>query len=225
MYYNRFLLFLLIFATTSDVQSQCSISPPFEDCTKLFRKFQEALFENKDNIFVLQSVFYPPTQITPVLVKFLYKLNTTCQGLEEACPLSRSTICNDNGSYTFGWTTREIYKIFHPSVINQLRLQLPFWLLQISENIHNLTEEYDIEAFLWNGVKDLPSAVLSLDIDLSDHDEQVSDPSLKGDLIEKALGELTQWVSSCCNNNYIMHDVMMAHLQCIIHVNYMPQCL
>ena len=181
----------------SDVQSQCSISQPFQDCTKLFRKFQEALFENKDNIFVLQSVFYPPTQITPVLVKFLYKvnINTSCQELEVACSLSQSAICNDNGSYTFGWTTREIYKIFHPSVINQLRLQLPFWLLQISENIHDLTEEYDVEAFLWDGVKDLPSANLSLNVDLSDEGVYCECNPMKEDLIKKALGELTQWVS------------------------------
>ena len=202
-HYNRFLLFLLIFATMRDVQSQCSISQPFQDCTKLFRKFQDALFENEDNIFVLQSVLYPPTQITPVLVKFLYKLNIniSCQGLQVSCPLNQSTsICNDNGSYTFGWTTREIYKIFHPSVINQLRLQLPFWLLQISENIHDLAEEYDVEAFLWDGVKELPPANLSLDIDLCD--EQVfceCNPTKEG-LILKALGELTQWVSSCCKN-------------------------
>ena len=200
MYCNKFLLFLLIiFATTSDVLSQCSIIQPFQDCTNLFRKFQDALFENKDNIFVLQSVFYPPTQITPVLVKFVYKLNiNTCQELEVACPLSQSTsICNDNGSYTFGWTTREIYKIFHPSVINQLRLQLPFWLLQISENIHNLTEEYDVEAFLWDGLKDLPSVNLSLDIDLSDEEDFCECSPMKEDLIKKALGELTQWVSIC----------------------------
>ena len=205
MYYSGFLTFLLIFDTMSDVQSQCSIrNQSLQDCTKLFRKFQEALFENKDNIFVLQSVFYPPTQLTPVLVKFIYKLNTSCQELGVSCPLSQSTlICNENGSYTFGWTTQEIYKIFHPSVINQLRLQLPFWLLQISENIHDLTEEYDVEAFLWDGAKELSPAMLSLNIDLSN--EEVYNP-MKEDLIEKALGELTQWVSSCCNNNY---DVMM----------------
>ena len=207
-YYNRFLLFLLIFATTRDVQSQCSISQSFQDCTKLFRKFQKVLFENEDNIFVLQSVFYPPTQITPVLVKFIYKLNIniSCQGSEVSCPLSQSTsICNDNGSYTFGWTTREIYKIFHPSVINQLRLQLPFWLLQISENIHNLTEEYDVDAFLWDGVKQLPSANLSLNIELSDEQDFCECE----DLIKKALGELTQWVSSCCMMIYIMMTVRM----------------
>ena len=196
MYYNRFLLFLLIFATMSGVQSQCSIRQPFQNCTKLFRKFQEALFENKDNIFVLQSVFYPPTQLTPVLVKFLYKLNisTSCQELEVACPFNQSTICNKNGSYIFGWTTREIYKIFHPSVINQLRLQLPFWLLQISENIHDLTEEYDVDAFLWDGLKELPPANLSLNIDLSDEEAYCECNPMKG-LIRKALGELTQWVS------------------------------
>lgn len=195
---SRSIIFLVLqvcILQTSCVQSQCDVTN--QDCIQIFRKFQEALFNNANNLFVLQSVFYPPTQITPVLVKVIYKMNTNifCQGIEIVdCHICQPTACNSNGSYTFGWTNREIYKIFHASIINQLRLQLPFWVLQISEDIHNLTEEYDVDAFLWDGEKQLPSVNLSLSVDLPiDEYDCICDPMKYP--IEQALGELTQWVS------------------------------
>ena len=194
---RKFIIFLVLQVTlqTSCVRSQCDVSN--QDCIQLFRKFQEALFNNTNNLFVLQSVFYPPTQITPVLVKVIYKLNTNifCQGREIVdCHIYQPTVCDANGSYTFGWTNRGMYKIFHASIINQLRFQLPFLVLQISEDIHNLTEEYDVDAFLWDGEMQLPSVNLSLTVDLPINEyDCICDP-LKYP-IEPALGELTEWVS------------------------------
>ena len=192
MYCSKYFLLLAIFAITSGVQSQCEFSEPHQNCTQLFRKLQKALFDNKGNLIVLQSVFYPGTQITPVLVKIIYKLNrsSSCQRSHD-CTFNQPTVCGKNGSYTFGWTIRGIYRIFHPSVINQLRIQLPFWLLEVSESVHDLTKEYDVEAFLWDGRKDLNSVNLSLSLDLSNGDCECS----SSNLLEQALGELTQWVS------------------------------
>ena len=191
MYCSKSFLLLVIFAITSGVQSQCEFSEQNQNCAQLFRKLQGALFDNKDNLFVLQSVFYPGTQIQPVLVKFVYKLNTSSCQESRACTFNQPTVCGNNGSYTFGWTIRGIYKIFHPSIINQLRIQLPFWLLEVSESLHDLTEEYDVEAFLWDGRKDLNSVNLSLSLDFSNSDCECS----SSNLLEEALGELTQWVS------------------------------
>ena len=192
MYCSRSFLFLVICAITSGVQSQCEFSEQHQNCAQLFRKLQRALFDNKDNLFMLQSVFYPGTQIQPVLVKFVYKLNiSSCQG-PRACTFNQPTACGNNGSYTFGWTIRGIYKIFHPSIINQLRIQLPFWLLQVSERLHNLTVEFDVEAFLWDGGRELKSVDLSLNLDLSNDD---CESCGSNNLLEQALGELTQWVS------------------------------
>ena len=192
MYCSKSFLLLVIFAITSDVQSQCEISEQNQNCAQLFRKLQGALFDNKDNLFVLQSVFYPGTQIQPVLVKFVYKLNTSSCQESRACTFNQPTVCGNNGSYTFGWTIRGIYKIFHPSIINQLRIQLPFWLLQVSERLHNLTVEFDVEAFLWDGGRELKSVDLSLNLDFSNDD---CESCSSNNLLEQALGELTQWVS------------------------------
>ena len=186
---SKSFLVLIILAITNNVQSQCKFGEQHQNCAQLFRKLQRALFDNKDNLFVLQSVFYPGTQITPVLVKFVYKLNTSSSCND--CIFSQPAVCGNNGSYTFGWTNRGVYKIFHPVIINQLRIQLPFWLLQLSENFYNLTDEYDVEAFLWDGKEELKSVNLSLNLDFCNGDCEYN----SSNLLEQALGELTQWVS------------------------------
>ena len=180
----------------SCAQSQCNTNAPYlQDCAALFKIFRSALFNTSgtDNIFLLQSVFYPSTQVSPVLVKVTYKLNITKASHQlTSCPGPESTFCLSDGIYTFGWTSQEIYRIFHPVIINHLRFQLPFWLLQISENYHSLTEYYDLEVFLWDGRKSLSSLNLTLNVDFTAHNFGCYP---KTQLIEEALGELTQWVS------------------------------
>ena len=187
---------VIISIIVSCAQSQCNISEPYQECAALYKIFQNTLFNStsNDNLFLLQSIFYPSTRITPVLVKVAYKLNmNSFESLQStACPSSKSSVCFRDESYTFGWTSREIYRIFHPAIINQLRFQLPFWLLQISESIHFLTDDYDLEALLWDGAQNLPSVNLTLDVDLTNYNFACH-PTVQQ--IEEALGELNQWVS------------------------------
>ena len=192
---------LIGFIIVSCAQSQCNISEPYQECAALYKMFQKDLFNTStDNLFLLQSVFYPATRITPALVKVTYNLSITdsCEIVESvSCPSDESTICSSDKLYTFGWTSREIFSIFHPAVINQLRFQLPFWLLQISEDVPFLTNSYNLDALLWEGVRELPSVNLTLDVELtSDNFACECYPTKK--LIEQALGELNQWVSLKC---------------------------
>ena len=192
-------IFLLIIFSiiVSCAQSQCNISEPHQ-CAALYKIFRNALFTNTrvDNLFLLQSVFYPSTRVTrPVLVKVTYQLNISPSYKElqlDSCLNDKQSMCFRNGKYTLGWTSREIYRIFHPEIINQLRFQLPFWLLQISENSPLLGNDYDVDALLWDGTKTLPLLDLSLDVDLSNY-EFGCHPTKQ--LIEQALGELNLWVS------------------------------
>ena len=194
------LSFIIICVIVSCAQSQCNTTGPYlQECTALYRIFRNTLFNitNDDvNLLLLNSVFYPPTRVTqPALVKVTYQLNINPSYEElklDFCLKDKPSICNKNGKYTFGWTSREIYRIFHPEIINQLRFQLPFWLLQISEDGPLLGDDYDVEALLWDGTDALPSLDLSLDVDLSGYKFNCQ-PTKK--LIEQALGELNLWVS------------------------------
>ena len=194
---NRLGSLLITSIIVSCAQSQCNISEPYQqDCATLFKIFRSALYNTseRDNIFLLQSVFYPYTQISPVLLKVTYKLNMTSSidmsYQTESCPGSNESVCFQDGIYTFGWTSRDIYLIFHPVIINHLRFQQPFWLLQISESLPYLSNNFDIESLLWDGTKSLSSLDLVLDVDLTRFGCY---PTTQ--LIEQALGELNQWVS------------------------------
>ena len=194
--------FLIVSVFVTCAQSQCNTTGLYlQECTSLYNLFRNTLFNSTDdnvNLLFLNSVFYPPTRVTqPVLVKVTYQLNIAPSFEElklDFCHKDKPSICYKNGKYTFGWTSREIYRIFHPEIINQLRFQLPFWLLQISENSPLLGDDYDIEALLWDGTEPLPSLDLSLDINLSSYKLKFNCRPTK-QLIEQALGELNLWVS------------------------------
>ena len=193
------LSFLIVFTIISCAQSQCNISEPYQECAALYEIFRDALYNTStDNLFLLQSIFYPASRITPVLVKVIYNLSIvdSCKEIKStSCLNNEPASCSNDGFYTFGWTSREIFSIFHPAVINQLRFQLPFWLLQISEDVPFLTNSYNLEALLWEGITELSSVNLSLNVELTmDNFACQCYPSEK--LIQQALGELNQWVSS-----------------------------
>ena len=95
---DKKLVSLLTFSIiASCAQSQCNTNAPYlQDCAALFKIFRSALFNTSeaDNIFLLQSVFYPSTQVSPVLVKVTYKLNiTTTSHQLKSCPGPESTFC------------------------------------------------------------------------------------------------------------------------------------
>ena len=182
---------LLVLVMMSCVQPQCDINEPQQDCITLFNHFQQALVKpsRHNNLFRLQAAFYPPSRLTPTLLNVTYNLNVTCTGFEESC-----IICNQTkGPYIMGWTPRGLYQYFHPAVINLLRFQLPFSILQLTQTA--LAENLDVDAFLWDGtsVNDtLPSVNISLDVMLSLENFTSSCPD--ADTVQKALVEVNQWV-------------------------------
>ena len=191
--------FLVVFIIVRCAQSQCNISEPYQlqECVSLYEIFRSALYStNNNNIFLLQSVYYPITRITPVLAKVNYNLSFFDSCKSDDCPTNPPHIspCFKDGLYTFGWTSKEIFSVFHPGVINQLRFQLPFWILQIADDVSYLTDDFDIKAYLWDGIEELPSLTLRLDVNLSS-DNFACECHPSGQLIEQALGELNQWVS------------------------------
>ena len=182
---------LVVLMMMSCVQSQCNITAPQRDCITLFNIFRKVLVNpsRHNNLFRLQLVYYPPSRRTPTLIKVTYNLNITCSpGFGKNCTCTQA-----KNNYTLGWTNRELYKIFHPAVINLLRFQLPFWVLQISES--KLTENLDVDSFLWDGTTTLPSTHVFLDVILYPENFTSGSCPPNGTMIRKALGELNHWVS------------------------------
>ena len=179
---------LLALMMVSCVQSHCDTAESQDDCITLFKLFQQALVNpSRHNLFRLQVVFYPLSRSTPALVKITYNLNITCDPR-----FGESCLCNrGKDKYVFGWTDRRLYRTFHPAVINLLRFQLPFWILEVAEDA--LTDYLDVDALLWDGDNQLPSVNISLDVKLFPENFTSNCPP-GGDLIQLALEEVNHWV-------------------------------
>ena len=126
--------------------SRCDISHPEENCLTLWTAFQNGLLIQHNNAQRIDLMFNQPSRLTPTIVKVIYNYSIT--GLNDC----NSTCCDSNCSVVFGWTAQALYRYFHVSVINQLRFQLPFLIINKLED-HNLREEPDVEDFLWVGDK------------------------------------------------------------------------
>ena len=174
------LVIMMVSCVKSHPQSHCDTQ---DDCIVLFKNFRCALLSSsRHNLFHLQEVFYPSSGILPALVKVTYNLNLTCDS-----EFGESWPCNRSKDYMFGWTNRRLYMTFHPAVINLLRFQLPFWILNPFENA-------DGNAFLWYGSDHLPSVKISLDLEII-HNSFTSNCPPGCEIILLALKELNYWVS------------------------------
>ena len=159
--------------------------PEKDDCLTLFEAFRDGIFHQHVNLFRLDLVFNPPSGISPVLVRAVYNINLT--GIDDCTEDMNQTV-------VLGWTSQSLYRYFHAAVINQVRLQLPYVILEILER-HSLEEEPFVDGYLWiaSDKLKLPEVHLSINVDFSDGLYTLSEcPTYQN--ITKALGEITHWV-------------------------------
>ena len=169
--------------------SRCDISQPRRNCLTLWMAFQDSLLSQRSNLLRLDLMFNQPSRITPTVVKVIY--NYSIAGLDDCS----STCTNSNCSVVLGWTAQALYRYFHVSVINQLRFQLPFLIINSLEGSH-LREEPDVDDYLWVGDNQtlLPELYLTLDITFTPENNTLDGCPSNEDIIN-ALGELNHWVS------------------------------
>ena len=174
----------------------CDVFLPEKDnCLTLFEAFQDAIFRQHDNLFRLDLVFNPPSGISPALVRAVYNIKLT--GIDNCTKDLNQTV-------VLGWTSQSLYRYFHAAVINQVRLQLPYVILEILEK-HGLEEEPFVDDYLWIGSDKLklPEVHLSINVNFSDGLYTLSECPSKEN-VQKALGEITHWVRI----NFCMHVVL-----------------
>ena len=180
-----FFLSALTHVRSSHHQIFCDVFRPEKyDCLTLFEAFLDGIFRQRDNLFRLDFVFNPASRISPVLVRAVYNIKLT--GIDDCTEdFTRKVV--------LGWTSQSLYRYFHAAVINQVRLQLPYVILQMLEHI--LEEEPFVDDYLWIGSDKLklPEVHLSINVNFSDGRYTLSEcPSNEN--IQKALGEITHWV-------------------------------
>ena len=213
----RILALILVVITNSAANSQCSTLLnnsnssvlDFEDCGILLKAFEEALVDQYSNLFWLDQVFNPPSQISPSIVKVSYTINLTIHDdADSDCSLKLMNWTDKTA--VLGWTSKSLYKNFDRTFINQVPLQVPYLVLTLLETFSKLKYEPYVNDFLWaGGEKRMPEVDLTLNkfnirnlsVNLTEYQPfnyqyiyTLHDcPSDK--IVSCALKELNQWVS------------------------------
>ena len=191
MFYPRVALITLTLlrAVTFIHCYRCDVSHPKENCLTLWTAFQNSILSQHNNLLRIDLMFNQPSRLTPTVVKVIYNYSIT--GLDDC-----DSTCTNNCSVVLGWTAQALYRYFHVSVINQLRFQLPFLIINSLEDSH-LGEEPDVDDYLWVGDKQtsLPELYLTLDVTFTPENNTLNGCPSNENIIN-ALGELNHWVSS-----------------------------
>lgn len=170
-----------VFITNAEAQCSSTTSHKKEvdgECVELFLKLQTALLVEKENRFVLPEIFYPESRVQPILIKVNYTVHFLDNN-ETNCTVENGT------SFTFGWSQRSVYTYFHVAVINQLRHQLPFWVMGFLSPL--LSTEPSLDALMWTGTKSQNLSFLLLNLKL--------DKCYQQENISQALYSVTEYVS------------------------------
>ena len=171
-------------STALDRCSGMDHSPDIE-CIKQFFKLQESLLNDTATKFTLAQLFYPGPDISPSLLHITY--NITLTGSESGRCQPDSDVLNHSQlhSFDFGWSDRSLYHFFHPAIINQLRYQLPFWIMNMSNAM--ISEDPTSNVYTWEGLYPLSSVTLNLTVPACE--------CLNKTTLRASLYELTEYVS------------------------------
>ena len=177
-----YLLFLLS-AFVTNAEAQCSSTTSHKKevngtCVDLFDKLQSTLLNERSNRFVLPEFFYPESRVQPILLKVNYSVYFS-DNIETNCR-------TENGAnFTFGWSQRSVYTYFHVAIINQLRYQLPFWVMGFLYPW--LSTEPSLDALMWTGTNSQNLSFLLLNL--------ILDSCYPKEHIAQALYSVTEYVS------------------------------
>ena len=127
MVINQSYLFVLLLASLSaSCTSDCPTSEPYgqpayDECTKLYTKFETALLNNSVNLFKLRDILFPRSSLEPTYVMATFH--------------SKGAECyrywyNHKECYYTCWTSSLLLRSVAPSVVTVIQLQLLNRLLQ-----------------------------------------------------------------------------------------------
>ena len=120
-----YLFVLLLVSLSASCTSDCPTSEPYgqpayDECTKLYSKFETALLNNSVNLFKLRDILFPRSTLEPTYVMAVFH----SKGAE-----CYRYLYNPECYYTC-WTSSLLLRSVEPSVVTVIQLQLLNYLLQ-----------------------------------------------------------------------------------------------
>ena len=172
---NKQLLVLLFATAVLFSAGSCSCDDPEDSqysgvCYEILQSIQNALSQDKSNLYHSRKAFFYAPNADPVLLKVKYNITFAENITEDVLPYCTNK--DNNSSITFnqteiiqGWTSKGLYLWIEPLFLNHIQMMLPFIILR---GIHQLgyfnKGNPEMDTFLWGGDYDLPTLHLNLNI-------------------------------------------------------------
>ena len=102
--------------TTATVSPYLPAQPAYDECTKLYTKFETALLNNSVNLFKLHDIFFPCSSSEPTYAVATFSLNG------EECKCNQYSISKCT-CYTC-WTSSLLLRSVDPLVLTNIQPQL-----------------------------------------------------------------------------------------------------
>ena len=139
-------------------------------CYRLDLQVENALLQDKGNLYRLRRAFFYAPNAHPVLLRVIYNLSYAENATQEDAYCTSTNAGNkislNKTNIVLGWTSSGVFTVFHPLTINFMQIQLPFVLMKIFYNIFNVINPEgsgpEADTFLWDGSYDLPTLHLNL---------------------------------------------------------------
>ena len=177
---NQIYLFVLLLASLSaSCTSDCLNLKPHSErhshkCAKLYNMLKRALLASPENLYQLQSYFFPSSSSEPIYVQVMFALNK-------------------RSHYTC-WTSSVLLKSVEPTVLSDLQLELLNILLATEDPSANF-----LTVPLYNEVH--VSLNLTVNSTLSDYSPNITNAVLQE--LTSWVSILECWIQTVCAFHYI----------------------
>lgn len=140
-------------------------------CYKLYQQIEDALSEDKGNLYRLRKSFFYAPNASPVILRVIYNVTYSENVTNYAkslpyCTNATNIISINKTRLVYGWTSSGVYTVFHPLTLNFMQIQLPFVLLKSFFHMFKYVDPVEsgpeAETFLWDGSYELPTLYINL---------------------------------------------------------------
>ena len=189
------LLTVLLVTVSLFSAGYCSCSDPGKSyysgvCFEILQSLQNALIQDKTNLYRSRKAFFYVPSADPTLLKVKYSItfaeNITENVLPHCTNEYNSSISLNQTEIIFGWTSRGLYQWIEPLFFNHIQLMLPFVILWWIHELEFFKNNPEIRTFLWGDSND--TLLINLNI--------TSMPCIpSGEIINSTVEDLTNLVS------------------------------
>ena len=129
-------------------------------CYDIFSVLVQALIKDEGNIYRMKKAFFYAPSADPVLVKVDYNIsygqNVSEEVLQYCANVDNTTAISFNQTNIIrGWTSRGVYLVLSPLLLNKMQMALPFSILRLIHKSEQLLSP-EVDTFLWDGSYELP---------------------------------------------------------------------